>query len=129
MIVEDQLPVREERLRSLARLSAATIALSAWRGRSGRRYVVGVHPLDGLTVEDVEDLGDVVVIAVRRTEHGTARPAEVIAFGPGRCERRCRRLWLARHRLSQTTEMHVHRLAESEAERAAIVADLQDAQP
>src|SRR5436853_127609 len=35
--------VREERLRTTAGVRGA-LELSSWRGRSGRRYVVGVHP-------------------------------------------------------------------------------------
>jgi hypothetical protein len=40
--------------------------------------------------------------------------------------RRSRLSWLSRMRARGATEMHVHRLAESEAARAAVVDDLAD---
>lgn len=79
--------VREERLRS---------GLSAWRGRSGRRYVVGVHPVTA------EDHAPAVVLAVARDAAGIARIVT----------------------LSEATELHVHRLAETDEARAAMVEDL-----
>ena len=47
--------VREERLRSTAGVRQASLPLSSWRGRSGRRYVVGIHPLDEAHVIEVTD--------------------------------------------------------------------------
>lgn len=83
--------VREERLRSGPHHN-----LSAWRGRSGRRYVVGVHP-----VTDT-DHGEAVVIAVARDAAGIAR---IVTLG-------------------EATELHVHRLAETDEDRAAVAGDL-----
>lgn len=113
--------VREERLRSTAGLRGTpALALSAWRGRSGRRYVVGVHEL---IEPDLAEMGEAVVIAVRRDQAGIAQPVSVAASGESPRER-LHRNWLARARLRGATEMHVHRLAETADERAAIVADL-----
>lgn len=111
-------PIREERLRSTAGLRGSpALPLSAWRGASGRRYVVGVH----LIGEALDDAGPCVVIAARRGDIGTAAIIAVAAFEPGA---HGLALFLRGARISGATETHVHRLAETEAERAAIVADL-----
>jgi hypothetical protein len=112
--------VREERLRTMAGLRGAAPALSAWRGRSGRRYVVGVHDL---AEPDLDEVDEAVVIAVRRDDAGIAQAVSIAASGKGPRER-LHRNWLARARQKGATEMHVHRLAEGEDERRAVVADL-----
>ncbi|GEL40140.1 MULTISPECIES: hypothetical protein [Methylorubrum] len=113
--------VREERLRTMAGLrGVAAPALSAWRGRSGRRYVVGVHEL---AEPDLAEVDEAVVIAVRRDEAGIAQAVSIAATGKGPRER-LHRNWLARARQEGATEMHVHRLAEGETERRAVVLDL-----
>lgn len=100
-------PVREERLRSTAGLR-----LSAWRGRSGRRYVA--------SIVDVLDPGtEAVVISVRRNPAGIAAIVSVEAIEASEAGAFCRVA-----RLAGATELHIHRLAETAAERAAIVADL-----
>lgn len=86
----------------------AAPALSAWRGRSGRRYVVGVHEL---AEPDLAEVDEAVVIAVRRDEAGIAQAVSIAATGKGPRER-LHRNWLARARQEGATEMHVHRLAE-----------------
>ncbi|CAO4142633.1 hypothetical protein PKCBPO_01192 [Methylorubrum thiocyanatum] len=98
----------------------AAPALSAWRGRSGRRYVVGVHEL---AEPELAEVDEAVVIAVRRDDTGIAQAVLIAAAGKGPRER-LHRNWLARARQEGATEMHVHRLAESEDERRAVVADL-----
>lgn len=56
--------IREERLRTSTGLRGAPVlAMSAWRGHSGRRYVVVVQPLD--TVDLVAE-DPAVVLAVGR---------------------------------------------------------------
>ncbi|MFF8800469.1 MULTISPECIES: hypothetical protein [unclassified Methylobacterium] len=113
--------VREERLRTMAGLrGSAAPSLSAWRGRSGRRYVVGVHDL---VEAELAEIGEAVVIAVRRDEAGIAEAVAIAAIGRGARER-LHRNWLARARQNGATEMHVHRLAESEEARRAVVTDL-----
>lgn len=113
--------VREERLRVTAGLSVA-LRLSAWRGRSGRRYVVGVH---ALREADLSDVTEAVLIAVRREGDGTACVVDVAAAGALPRERLAS-AWMAAVRACGATEMHVHRLAADEAERGAVIADLQD---
>lgn len=113
--------VREERLRTAQGLRGSpALALSAWRGRSGRRYVVGVHP----AVEfDPEEMSDSVTIAVRRDNSGIAQMISVASSGESPRDH-LRRVWLDRARHGGATELHIHRLAEDEGERGAIVADL-----
>ncbi|MEH3145620.1 MAG: hypothetical protein PGN34_09765 [Methylobacterium frigidaeris] len=112
--------VREERLRTTMNLRGAPgLPLSAWRGRSGRRYVVGIHGIE----DDPAELGEAVVIAVRRDSAGVAELLDVTAAGESPRER-LQRGWMNRARARGATEMHVHRLAEGEAERRAVVADL-----
>ena len=94
-------------------------ALSSWRGRSGRRYVVGVHPLDAAEVMDVTDA---VIIAVRRDAGGASSVVDMATVGPHR-RGRPGRLAGACQQLG-ATEMHVHRLAYDDGERRAVVADL-----
>ncbi|ACL56299.1 hypothetical protein [Methylobacterium nodulans] len=111
--------VREERLRSAMNLRGTpALALSAWRGRSGRRYVVGIHGLDA----DPAEIGEAVVLAVRRDGGGIAELLDVATTGDSPRERL--RGFVTRMRTRGATEMHVHRLAESEAERRAVVEDL-----
>src|SRR3712207_3566377 len=70
--------VREERLKAAASVRGA-VHLSSWRGRSGRRYVVGIHPLGGT---DGLDATDAVLIAVKRDEDGFAHLIDAMAAGP-----------------------------------------------
>lgn len=113
--------MREERLRSNAGLRGTpALALSAWRGRSGRRYVVGIHPAVAF---EPEEMAEAVVIAVRRDNSGIAQLVSVATSKESPREH-LRRIWLDRVRRGGATEMHVHRLAEGEDERVAIVADL-----
>ncbi|MGH1573429.1 hypothetical protein ACRAWG_25635 [Methylobacterium sp. P31] len=111
--------VREERLRTSAGLRGApALAMSAWRGRSGRRYVVIIQPLDNLDL--VAEHG-AVVLAVARDEQG--RAAIVAARGceagdPGFLG------WLAACARLGARELHAYRLAETMAERTAVAADV-----
>jgi len=113
---------REERLRTMAGLRGTpALALSAWRGTSGRRYVVGIHQASAV---DAEELVEAVVIAVRRdgvgNDDGIAKRVRV------EC---CADLTAARAFVDgqpkTVTEFHVHRLATDAVERAAVLADLQ----
>ncbi|WP_375455732.1 hypothetical protein [uncultured Methylobacterium sp.] len=109
--------VREERLRVLAGLRAApVVALSAWRGRSGRRYVVQVH--DIATAASIEAPGS-VILGVRRDEAGIA-----LLLGAGHAGTVAEGARLAA--LDGATEIHLHRLADTVAERDAMVGDLVD---
>lgn len=110
----------EEGLRATAGVRGA-VTLSSWRGRSGRRYVVGIHPL---TEKEVLDVADAVLIAVRRGPEG-ARVIETVAAGP-KSRGRGRPDWLARVRDLGATELHVHRLADGDGGRRAAAEDLRD---
>jgi hypothetical protein len=116
--------VREERLRATAGLREPP-ALTSWRGRSGRRYVVGVH---AASEPDIAEVMDAVLIAVQRSGDGTAEVVDVAAPG-SLTSKRQRQSWLSTMQARGATELHVHRLAESEAERRAVVADLLAASP
>lgn len=111
--------VREERLRATAGLREQP-ALTSWRGKSGRRYVVGIHPANE---PDIADVTDAVLIAVQRSGDGTAEVLDVAAPG-ALTSRRQRQRWVSRMRDRGATELHIHRLAESESDRLAVVADL-----
>ena len=115
--------VREERLRATTGLRGA-IELSSWRGRSGRRYVVGLH---ALTEAELADVTEAVIIAVARDACGQARVIDAAAAGP-QLRPKARGAWMSRVRAAGATEMHVHRLAEGPSERAAIIADLIEAE-
>jgi hypothetical protein len=111
----------EEGLRATAGVRGA-VRLSSWRGRSGRRYVVGIHPL---TEKEVLDIADAVLIAVLRGPDGAARIVDTLAAGP-KSRGRGRPDWLARMRDLGATELHVHRLADGDGGRRAAAEDLRD---
>lgn len=112
---------REERLRPTSGLRGTpALALSAWRGRSGRRYVVGVHEM---LTPTREEHGDMVAIAVRRDSKGIAAVLEVRALGP-RIGDSQRAAWVAAARKRGATELHLHKLCETPEEFAAVVEDL-----
>jgi hypothetical protein len=117
--------VREERLRATAGLRGGALNLSAWRGRSGRRYVVGIHPL---SETDILDVTDAIILAVRRDAQGVAQLIDIATAGP-KPRDRLRKSWMSTVRARGATEMHVHRLAEDDASRRAIVEDLREDQP
>lgn len=113
--------VREERLRATAGLRSSS-ALSSWRGLSGRRYIVGVHPLD---LQNLLEITDAVILAVGRDEAGTAHVVDsVLAGATPSLDTRSR--WLDRARDRGASELHIHRLADTEARRREILADLRE---
>lgn len=114
--------MREERLRATAGLRGGQLSLSSWRGRSGQRYVVGVHPLSETEILDVTDA---IIIAVRRNGDGGAQLVDIATTGSAP-RQAARARWLASVRARGATEMHVHRLADNEEERRAIMADLRE---
>ena len=116
--------MREERLRATAGLNRA-LDLSSWRGRSGRRYVVGVHPL---SEAEILDIRDAVIIAVGRDDEGVARVIDLAAAG-SEVREGARRSWMSKVVAGGATEMHVHRLAACDAERSAVLGDLRSEAP
>jgi len=103
--------IREERLRGK---DSPAIALSAWRGRSGRRYVVAVYTL--AQAREVDAPG-AVILGVRRGDVGIA-----CIVGAGWRGTMAEAIELAA--ADGATEMHAHRLADTDPERDAIVEDL-----
>lgn len=113
--------VREERLRATAGLRSSP-TLSSWRGLSGRRYIVSVHPLD---LDELLDVTDAVLLAVRRDEGGAGHVVDAAMAGSEAVEQ-TRARWLAKAQRLGASELHVHRLAVSEDQRRAILADLRE---
>ena len=91
----------------------------SWRGRSGRRYIFSVHPVDD---EAAFDCGRAVVAAVRPTPVGSEI---AFVFQPGAGERFS--LWARRARQCGANAFHVHLLAETPEGRAAVATDLRPA--
>lgn len=118
MSAVDSIP-REEMLRSSRGLRGSpALPLSAWRGASGRRYVVGVHQAERF---EPEEAAEAVCLAIKRGTSGIAELVSVaLSMGHAEVE-----LWLRRVRKAGATEIHVHRLADGPAERTAVAADLQ----
>jgi hypothetical protein len=115
--------VREERLRATAGLRSAH-TLSSWRGVSGRRYIVAVHPLDE---QDLLDVIDAVILAVRRDETGTGHVID-LAMAGSQLRPEARSRWLEKVKALGASEMHVHRLADTEDQRRAILEDLRESE-
>jgi len=113
--------VREERLRTTAGLRSSP-TLSSWRGLSGRRYIVGVHPLD---LKELLEVTDAVILAVSRDETGTAHVVDSALAGD-RPSAEPRTRWFDAARERGATELHIHRLADTEARRREILADLRE---
>lgn len=114
--------MREERLRATAGLRQSSLALSSWRGRSGRRYIVGVHPL---VESDLLEVTEAVMIAVKRDRDGTAHVIDIATAG-SRPSRDARTRWMSTVQARGATELHVHRLADTDQERHAVLADLRE---
>lgn len=113
--------VREERLRATAGLRASP-TLSSWRGRSGRRYIVGVHPL---VLTELLEITDAVILAVSRDDTGAAHVVDSVLAGAVPSED-TRTRWLEQVRERGASELHIHRLADTEARRREILADLRE---
>ena len=113
--------VREERLRATAGLRSSS-TLSSWRGRSGRRYIVGVHPLNE---RELLDVVDAVILAVRRDRAGTGMVVDAAMAGSEPAEQ-TRMRWLAKVQELGATELHIHRLAATDEDRRAIFEDLRE---
>ncbi len=115
--------MREERLRATAGLRSSS-TLSSWRGRSGRRYIVGVHPL---TETELLEVTDAVILAVKRDRTGTGLIVDA-AMAAAEPAEQTRMRWLAKVQGLGATELHIHRLAETEADRRAIFEDLRESE-
>lgn len=106
--------IREVQLRGWGLDRPGSVRLTAWRGRSGRRYVVQVHDLD---FDWPVRTGAGLSFAVARGDDGRAR---IVAMTPEGAPPAWRgRAWDAGAR-----ELHVHTLVDDEAGRNEVAADL-----
>ncbi|MGU3287752.1 hypothetical protein [Methylobacterium mesophilicum] len=92
--------------------------MSVWRGRSGRRYVVVVQPLDAsdLVAEEAA-----VMSAAARNEHGQA---SIVAARACKAGYSGFLSWLVACVRLDAHEFHAYRLAETRSHRAEIATDL-----
>lgn len=107
-------PAREAPLRSLA--GTGSRRFTAWRGRSGRRYVASVF-----SAGDDHALGfsDAVLLAVSAERRIVAARDS----GPLGIEAALER-WRSAAQAAGATEIHVHLLAEDGASRRTVLRDL-----
>lgn len=106
--------IREERLRGWNLDRAGSVRLSAWRGRSGRRYIVQVHELD---IHWPVRAGAGLAFAVARDDDGHARIVDVAPDSAGPA-------WRGRAWDAGARELHVHTLVDDAAGRAVVAMDL-----
>jgi len=106
--------------RPLAALRATVLehVFRSWRGRSGRRYIFSVHPVEE---EAAFDCARAVVAAVRPTP--TASEIAFV-FQPGAGDFAS---WARRARMCGANAFHVHLLADSQEARSAVAEDLRPA--
>lgn len=103
----------------LALDATGPLKLSAWRGRSGRRYVVSVYPLD----LEADAAAGALLLAVERDRVGSRRliaACESGALGFTGVNG----AWIAAMRRRGANELHVHLLAATRDSRRATLADL-----
>jgi hypothetical protein len=98
-------------------------AFHYWRGASGRRYLHSVYTLIGCP-----GLPQANYILVRRHDDGTRTP---LAFGQAKDDATSLNLAHLRHQGAKlgANEVHIHLLAETAEDRAAVEADLTSAHP
>jgi hypothetical protein len=105
-------------LKSMA-MAEAAVSMRAWRGRSGKRYVVSVYPLDAVDA----DYDGAVLMAVAREPDGSRRLMETRA-SPRLGLTGCNGRWLAAMRERGANELHIHLLAANAAAQLSAIDDL-----
>ncbi len=105
--------IREESLRNLSHGAR----MSAWRGKSGRRYVSAVREAGDPLLTAT---GNSVLFAVHRDERGVASVVSVACDLDGRSYRE----WRADVLAAGAGEIHVHSLGDSPEVRKAIAEDV-----
>ena len=103
-------PVRETL--AVARALGLEGRFGAWRGLSGRRYLVSTVPAERLA-----EFGPAIFIAVRRSSDGTCRIAAVHAGEAAPLQRDAR--------FAAADAIDVHLLADDDEARRRVVADLE----
>lgn len=96
--------------------SAGDSRFTAWRGRSGRRYVVSSYPADG---QDALAFSDAVLIAVDRDRQIVA----LADSGPWGLEA-AMESWRRDAVAAGACEIHVHLIAPDREARQRVIADL-----
>lgn len=93
----------------------------AWFGRSGRRYIVSVHAMDG--ADPACEYDGALLLAVRRDGQGEPMLLDGRDSGEAGADGRNDR-WVAAMRLRGATELHVHLLARDPDSRQRMLSDL-----
>lgn len=93
----------------------------AWFGRSGRRYIVSVHALDG--ADPACEYDGALLFAVRRDAGGRSMLLEGRDSGEAGAAGRNER-WITAMRQRGATELHVHLLARDPVARQRTLLDL-----
>ena len=118
-------PIREERLRTTMGIRGGpAVSLVGWRGLRGRRYVFEIHDLAEAAALIRTTGRPVVALGVRRDAAGLAEPVRPTWFGADASPEG----FLDAIGRDGCTEVHLHRLADSEAEARAVVADIDASQ-
>jgi hypothetical protein len=78
-----------------------------------------------LVESEILDVTEAILIAVKRDQDGTAHVIDIATAG-SRPSEQARVRWMQKVRQEGATEMHVHRLADGDQERRAIVDDLRE---
>jgi hypothetical protein len=122
------LPRTPNRPLAALRTTALESLFQSWRGLSGRRYICSVYPIDQVCpidqvhsiAEPAFECGRAVVLAVRQTMDG----AEIVFIFQPAASGADFASWAALARRCGAGQFHVHLLAETQAERDGVAADL-----
>jgi hypothetical protein len=110
---------RSDSALSIGATGRDALPFRAWRGGSGRRYVVSVYPLD----EADDGYAGAVLLAVARDADGRRRivgARETLALGLTGVNGN----WMSAMRAQGANELHVHLLAATGEERRFALDDL-----
>lgn len=107
--------IREERVARNMQPSPGSSGVSAWRGKSKTRYIVSLYPI---AAWQADPLGPAVVFAINRAADGLPELIGTYAFEGGDFE-----TVRARAKARGATEIGLHRLADTELDRARVAAD------
>ncbi|HLH12176.1 MAG TPA: hypothetical protein VKV77_09910 [Methylovirgula sp.] len=134
--VTDRLPAKEAaKPAARVRMSEAPLESLAgcplaenfhsWLGKSGRRYICSVFPVDPAEFDaGLPDFADAVVMAVARGPDGSRRIVSACQCEPG-ANPYAREAFRIEALAGSAVEWHVHLLAMEAAERHAMIADIE----
>ena len=112
-------PVARDEALAVAREAGAALPLRAWRGRSGRRYVVSVYTLD----EADDGYAGALLLAVARDAEGRRHLVAACESGAAAVSG-YNGQWLCAARERGANELHIHLLAASKSARRSTLDDL-----